>query len=182
MLLLLLERSIITVKCPIAKHTHSYIYFVAVSDITAANKYRLDKINLLDSKFHIHRIHQTSSQLRNAHYIRKNSLKLTFNVISRCRITEWLKLEWTSGGHRAQLACSSRAIYSQLPRTTSKGLLTSPEMETPQSLWAACAKCSSIMAFTKQVSVVSEVMNVSWCSGGVFCAHCLWSCHIYTKW
>jgi len=39
------------------------------------------------------------------------------------QITEWLKLEATSGDYLVQPPCSSRATYSQLPRTMSRQLL-----------------------------------------------------------
>jgi len=36
------------------------------------------------------------------------------------RTTEWLRLEGTSGDHLVQSTCSSRVIYSWLPRTVSR--------------------------------------------------------------
>lgn len=42
---------------------------------------------------------------------------------NNCRITAWLRWERTFGGHLVESPCSSRAIYSQLPRNTSRWLL-----------------------------------------------------------
>jgi len=40
------------------------------------------------------------------------------------RMTEWLRLERSSGGHLVQPPCSSRATQTWLPRTVSRQLLT----------------------------------------------------------
>ena len=46
------------------------------------------------------------------------------------RITEWLRLEGTSGHHPVQIVCSSRATQNKFPRTVFRRI--SPGMETPQ--------------------------------------------------
>lgn len=58
------------------------------------------------------------------------------------RIPEWLRLEGTSKGHLIQSLCSRKAIYSQLPSTTSRELLSMPKEEVwfpSLTLW--CWQC-----------------------------------------
>lgn len=64
----------------------------------------------------------------------KNHERASLNHIHRVR--EWLRWEGNSGGHLVHPSWSSKATYSELPRTTCFG--PSPGMEPQQLLWPIC--------------------------------------------
>lgn len=68
------------------------------------------------------------------HFKSFSSIAHVFSITHFHRITEWLRLVGTSGGHLVHHPCSSMDTYGQLPRTMPASFGVSPRGKTSQPL------------------------------------------------